>query len=44
MGPLALEWPLCMCVCVSGVWDNGGSGAGPESDCVWTCGAGDLSL
>lgn len=42
MGPLALEWPLCVCVCVSGVWDNGGSGAGPESDCVWTCGAGDL--
>lgn len=33
-----------VCVCVSGVWDNGGSGAGPESDCVWTCGAGDLSL
>lgn len=42
VGPLALEWPLCVCVC--GVWDNGGSGAGPGADCAWTCGARDLSL
>lgn len=33
-----------VCVCVYGVGDNGGSGAGPGADCVWTCGARDLSL
>lgn len=44
VGPLALEWPLCVCVCVCGVLDNGGSGAGPGMDCVWTCGARDLSF
>lgn len=31
-------------VCVCGVWDNGGSGAGLGANCVWTCGARDLSL
>lgn len=35
---------LIVCVCVCGVWDNGGSGVGPGTDCVWTCGARDLSL
>lgn len=31
-------------VYVCGVWDNGGSGAGLGANCVWTCGARDLSL
>lgn len=31
-------------VCVCGVWDNGGSGVSLGANCVWTCGARDLSL
>lgn len=36
---------VCVYVHACGVWDNGGSGAGPGTDCVWwTCGARDFSL
>lgn len=44
MGLMAVEWPLCVRMCVCRVWDNGGSGAGPGTNCVYTCGARDLSL